>query len=38
MTCTVLVATSVRPRTDARRFVVDAMAADATDRAGYESM
>jgi hypothetical protein len=38
MTCAVSFATFVRPRTDARRFVVDVMVADATDRAGYESM
>jgi hypothetical protein len=38
MTCAVPVATSVRPRTDVRRFVVDVMAADATNRTGYESM
>jgi hypothetical protein len=38
MICAVSFATSVRPRTDARRFVVGAMVADATDRAGYESM
>jgi hypothetical protein len=38
MTCTVHVSTSVRPRTDSRRFVVDAMVADAAVRAGYESM
>jgi hypothetical protein len=38
MTFAVPVATSVRLRTDARRFVVDVMVADATDRAGYESM
>jgi hypothetical protein len=38
MTCAVPVATSVLPRTDVRRFVVDAMVADAIHRAGYESM
>jgi hypothetical protein len=38
MTCAVSVATSVRPRTDVRRFVVDVMVADAANRAGNESM
>jgi hypothetical protein len=38
MTCAVPVATSVRPRTDLRRVVVDVMVADAANRAGYESM
>jgi hypothetical protein len=38
MTSAVPVATSVRPRTDARRFVVDVMVGDTTDRAGYGSM
>jgi hypothetical protein len=38
MTCAVPVATSVPPRTDARRFVVDGMVGGAADRAGYESM
>jgi hypothetical protein len=38
MTCAVLVSTSVQSRTDARRFVADAMVAEAADRAGFESM
>jgi hypothetical protein len=38
MTFAILVATPVLMRTDFRRFVVDVMVVDGTDRAGYESM
>jgi hypothetical protein len=38
MTFAILVAISVPVRTDSRRFLVDVMVVDATDRAGYESM